>query len=250
MVIFQELEPILAGAPENEANLPTSFLKHFRLATEFYNAGDFRKALGEIEAAISLGPNYPEAHNNRGVALRRYLGQHEEALAAYERAIELRPDYAEAHYNRGVALANLERYEEALVAFGRAIELRPDFVEAHYNQGLALGKLERYEEALEAYERTLVLCPDLVEAHNNLGDALYHLKRYREALMAFERALALRPGYAQARDNRRITLEQLLLDLVRRGIVSWRGGKPKGLDPPIVLTPGPTAAEIVIKDRR
>ena len=50
-----------------------------------------------------------------------------EALASYDRAIALKPDYAEAHNNRGNALRDLKRPEEALASYDRAIALKPDF---------------------------------------------------------------------------------------------------------------------------
>ena len=53
--------------------------------------------------AVELNPNYAEAHNNLGNALRDQ-GKLDEAIARYRRAVELKPDYAEAHGNLGKAL--------------------------------------------------------------------------------------------------------------------------------------------------
>ena len=95
-------------------------------------------------------------------------GQHEEALDALERAIQLRPDFPEAHYNRGMALKQLGRYQEALEALERAIQLRPDFSEAHYYRGAALGRLGRHQEALEAFEHVYPLRRELSDLGSNL----------------------------------------------------------------------------------
>jgi hypothetical protein len=38
--------------------------------------------------------------------------------------------------------------------------------------------------------------------------------------------------------------------LVRQGFMSWEGGKPKGLDPLIEVTPGPPISDYIIEDRR
>ncbi len=38
--------------------------------------------------------------------------------------------------------------------------------------------------------------------------------------------------------------------LRRSGVISWGGGKPKGSDPPIPITPGPPVSDYVIEDRR
>jgi len=45
-------------------------------------------------------------------------------------------------------------------------------------------------------------------------------------------------------------LKELLRRLARRGVVSWRGGKPKGYDGPIELTPGPPISQYILEDRR
>ena len=38
--------------------------------------------------------------------------------------------------------------------------------------------------------------------------------------------------------------------MVREGLLSWAGGKPKGLDPLIEITPGPPISDYIIEDRR
>lgn len=44
------------------------------------------------------------------------------------------------------------------------------------------------------------------------------------------------------------TTEEVLRDLVARGLVSWSGGKPKGASPPARIT-GKPLSEIVLEDR-
>jgi Flp pilus assembly protein TadD len=50
----------------------------------------------------SLKPNWPEAHNNLGVALGS-LGRFKEAVAAHAEAVRLKPDYAGALFNLAYA---------------------------------------------------------------------------------------------------------------------------------------------------
>ena len=38
--------------------------------------------------------------------------------------------------------------------------------------------------------------------------------------------------------------------MVRLGLGTWNGGKPKGSNPPIPVTPGPPISDYVIQDRR
>jgi tetratricopeptide (TPR) repeat protein len=56
--------------------------------------------------------------------------QNEQAAEAALHAISLRPDYAEAHYHLGVALAGLGKPHEAAVALQRCLALRSDMLAA------------------------------------------------------------------------------------------------------------------------
>ena len=49
------------------------------------------------------------------------LGYKEAAEASYRNALTLRPDYAEAHYNRGIVLRDLRRPREAEAAYRQAL---------------------------------------------------------------------------------------------------------------------------------
>jgi hypothetical protein len=44
-------------------------------------------------------------------------------------------------------------------------------------------------------------------------------------------------------------VEKLLRRLARSGFATWGGGKPKGLDPLVELTPGPDISDYINEDR-
>jgi Tetratricopeptide repeat len=60
-------------------------------------------------------------------------GKISEAVLAYRKAIELRPDYAQAHNGLGTALRRQGKLVEAIAAFRRTLELVPDHAEARKN---------------------------------------------------------------------------------------------------------------------
>jgi predicted O-linked N-acetylglucosamine transferase (SPINDLY family) len=60
--------------------------------------GRLDESVEAYRCALELKPDYPEAHNNLGAALRR-RGQLDDAVAAIRRALEIRPEYACAHSN-------------------------------------------------------------------------------------------------------------------------------------------------------
>ena len=150
--------------------------------------------------ALELKPDYAEAHNNLGVALKDQ-GKLDEAVACYRRALELKPDYAEAHYNLGNALKDQGKLDEAVACYRRALELKPDYAEAHNNLGVALKDQGKLDEAVACYRRALELKPDYAEAHNNLGVAFKDQGKLDEAVACYRRALELKPDYAEAHNN-------------------------------------------------
>ncbi len=61
--------------------------------------------------AITIQPDNPHFHNNRGRLLRD-LGRTPEALPCYREALRLQPEYANAHWNLALALLALGKYPE------------------------------------------------------------------------------------------------------------------------------------------
>ena len=189
-------------------------LKHFSGGNDFYAGGEYEKAVSEYDAALAAVPDDPAFLNNKGAALGS-LGHHEAALAAFDLSVALRPDYPVTLCNRGISFAKSSHPEKALADLMRAIELQPDYAEA-----LSVG-----------------------------GAVLSQLRRYKDALELIDRALNLRPADADLLTLRRETLGAQLKHLAKKGFASWSGGKPKGSEPPIPVTPGRPVSDYVIEDR-
>jgi tetratricopeptide (TPR) repeat protein len=162
------------------------------------------EALASYDQAIALNPGYAGAFNNRGTALHK-LKRIDEALGSFDQAIALNPDYAVAFNNRGNALKEIGRLDEALASYDQAIALKPDYADAFKNRGTLLQELWRLDEALVSYDQAIALKPDYAEVFNNRGSALHHLKRLDEALTSYDRAIALKPDFANAIVNRGMT---------------------------------------------
>jgi tetratricopeptide (TPR) repeat protein len=108
---------VLASQPDNfDALHLYGVLKHQR--------GQHAEALGLIAKALKSNARSAAAHSNYGLVLA-VLERHEVASASYEHAIALNPDYAEALNNRGNALRALQRADEALAARPRGQPLVP-----------------------------------------------------------------------------------------------------------------------------
>ena len=152
------------------------------------------EALAAYDKIISLEPTIAEAHNNRGVVLKR-LGRAADALESYDRALACNPNLSDAYLNRADAL---DEPEEALTEYDRAIALNSAATHAWLGRGNACCKLRRYDEGFTAYEKALAQQPELAEAWLGRGNALRDLRRYDEAIAAYDKAIALKPNFAEA----------------------------------------------------
>jgi protein O-GlcNAc transferase len=175
-------------------------------ARAFHLRGVVAHQLGRPDAAALLGravtldPDFAEAHNDRGVILAAN-GSFADAIPCFERAVALNPGYIEARNNLGRGLRSLGRLDEALVQFEQVLKGAPDSPLAHFNLGSALELAGQRPNAEKHYRGAIALRPDFVDAHLHLAALLQNSDRLPEALAHAERAVALRPDSAGARNN-------------------------------------------------
>jgi len=153
----------------------------------------FDASIQMFETALSLKPDYAEAHFNLGVILR-VSGRPNLAVESYKKAIALLPNYLGAHNNLGNALKQIGSLEEAVISYQNAIAIKPDYAEAHNNIGIVLKDLGRLEEAVKSYGNAISINPEYYDAHFNLGNSLRDLNQRDQALKNYEKAYELRPG--------------------------------------------------------
>ena len=173
-----------------------------------YTAGEFQKAVEVIKNLNSLYPNQPLLFNLIGACYKE-LGELAGAAKMFEVAITLSPQYAEAHFNLGVIHQDLDHKEAAVLSYKKAIEINPNYPSAHNNLGNIYKDLGEIESSIESLEWAIAYKHDYAEAHNNLGNALYESGRVQEAIKSFEKALTHNPNYARAMFNLSLALKDV-----------------------------------------
>jgi serine/threonine protein kinase/tetratricopeptide (TPR) repeat protein len=93
----------------------------FEISLALKDKGLLDKAIAASRESIRLAPKGMTYYNLGCLYLR--LGAYEEAITANQEAVSLMPDYAQAHCNLGHALRGAGRYPEALVELKRGHEL-------------------------------------------------------------------------------------------------------------------------------
>ena len=174
-------------------------LAHYNLGNALLVKQEVGEAIVAFQRAISLKPDFAEALNNLGNALRK-AGK-----------LTRRPQHISGPSPRGQttrkrsaiwnALKESGRLNEAIVAYQQAVQLKPGYAEGHNNLGNALTEAGRISEAIDVCKRAIDLNPQFAEAHSDLGNALKAQGQLDEAIVRYRTAIRIKPGYAEAINN-------------------------------------------------
>ena len=66
------------------------------------------------------------------------LGELETAISFYEKAISIKPEYVDAHYNVGSANHKLGKLDAAVKSYKKVVSINPDYAETHSNKILSV----------------------------------------------------------------------------------------------------------------
>lgn len=146
-------------------------------------------ALNNLAAALADAHNKGEgsaAAIGSVARARMRQAQLEEAASYAARAITLRPDFQEAHSNLGNILRWLDRSAEAEGVLRRAIALRPHDSGAYHNLGLVLQELGRHDEARAVLDLGIALAPEDAEIQYSRAVGLLRQGCLTEGWPAYE----------------------------------------------------------------
>ena len=158
----------------SRSSSPVSGANSIEIAKRYHQSGDLQKAEEIYRSVLNRDPLNAEALHLLGV-ISYQGGKNGIAVDLITKALAIKPDYVDAHNNLGNALKDLGRHEEAATHCQKTINLKPDFAEAHYNLGVALQSLGKPEDAVAAYHKALGLKPAYPMAYTNLLECVYTL---------------------------------------------------------------------------
>jgi len=109
-------------------------------------------ALAEVEKPLRVETD-AKLEYNKGIDFYN-SGQFDKAIEAFQRAIELEPNYTDAYYNLGMTFDYLKQYEASISTFKMLLERKPEDYDALYRAALVSYKLGLPEQA-KSYLRKL-----------------------------------------------------------------------------------------------
>jgi Tfp pilus assembly protein PilF len=198
------------------AALPKAAVDLYQKALESLRASDHKKAISELEAAISIYPEFPRALNELGV---QYLvvGQIGKAVTALESAVRLAPEDFVPRLNYGIALLQKKEFKTAEDQLRIALQKNDGAATVHMYLGIALlhqqnakaGNEARYSEAEKELQRAIQLGGDqIATAHYYLAGIYWRNGQHRRAADELETYLKLAPNAPDA-DRTRATIKDL-----------------------------------------
>lgn len=197
----------------------------------------------ELEKAVELDPNNPDARNGLlqfyvmapGImggskdkaklqaaallklnAYRGYMGfafiydQEDDPSNAeeyYKKAISVDPKKPGPHHRLGYLYLKQKRYEEAIQHFKKMVEYDPGNANSYDSLGDGYLANDQLDEAIESYRKAIVTDPGFAPSVFNLAKCCEKKNMKQEAKDHYRRYLALVPNGSQA-DEARSKLEE------------------------------------------
>ena len=175
--------------------------EYLKRGVTYYSRGNFDQAILDLNKALKVKPDFPEAYLNRGLA-HINKGNTEQAFLDYNKAIELNPKYEEAYYVRGLAHAGRGEFDEAISDYGKAIETNPQYVQAYLNRGFVYVNKGVPEQAIADFNKVLKINASIPAVYYLRGVAYANKGNLAQAIADYSKAIELEPKYVEAYTNR------------------------------------------------
>jgi tetratricopeptide (TPR) repeat protein len=162
-------------------------------ATFLLDKGDVAKALAELQAVVTRGPENPVSHYNLGRA-HAARGEYEQARQQFQIAIDKNPNYVLAR----LAMAQLQvarrEFDAALKTAEAILTIDKGNVNARLIESAALMGLKKFGDSRVMLDTMLKTNPASADVLFQLGVVNLAENRYKEAEDAFRRSYQLNPA--------------------------------------------------------
>ena len=183
------------------ANIKETYAqRHYESALDYFEQGNYDKALQQIDNAIQKSPKNPDYYSTKGVFLHR-MNDIPRAVEAYQKAIEVFPGHTFSHYNLGIIFMKDGKILQAIQQWEEVIKNKPDDVDSIFNIAVALSKLGKAKQAIPFYKKVLEYDPTHVMTHQNLAVIYRDECDYIQAKMHFNILKDLDSTYSEVVDK-------------------------------------------------
>lgn len=193
-----------------ELGVPEKAKSHLKKAQKLVDADKLREARPEVEAALAISPDFPQALTFRAM-LRQIDNQSEDALADLEHSLKLNPRLPFTYLAFGATFNHMGRFDEALRSLDRCLEMDPAMWQCSLESSKAWLAKREYAAALAqvscASQRGGATRDPAAMSYVR-GYALYGLKEYKQAALELKKFVQAEPNTSYA-DVVRKTLAEI-----------------------------------------
>ena len=154
--------------------------------------GNLKDSITDLQAALAIYPDRPEAHNNLGLSYFKTKKMYQLALEEFQRAIHSSENPATFYNNLALAQYHMGNTDDSLKNYLEAIKRDPNDPSFYFNRGNAFLAKKMYNEAHEDYDKAISINPKNPEYWHNKGLAIQDTKDpklYEKAVEMFKKAI-------------------------------------------------------------
>ena len=179
---------------------------HFQKGEVLVSVGDIAAAGKAFDQALALQPDNARYLTAKASIFRK-TDRPDDALQLAEKAVSLRPDFPLAHFEKGLALLQKEDDKNAGSAIQRARRLGLGQTQVQQLEAMASEaekaaedefKNEAPEKAIRFLKRTLILKPGYAQAHLRMAEIYVAQNKLPEAMKAADQAAFVKEDFSAA----------------------------------------------------
>ncbi len=133
-----------------------TFQELYDKGNEYFQQGQYEKAIGQLEGAVKINPNSAPAYNLLGLAYQQTDGNLREVVWYFKTAVDIDPLFIDAYDNLAKAYYNLGMFDKAEQYCKKALEINPEYGGAQFSLAwiYLLGKSQP-NEAIYYFNKVL-----------------------------------------------------------------------------------------------
>ena len=166
------------------------------------------EAKRSVSKALELDGELGEAHASLGFFRFLYDWDFAGAESEFVKALSLSPNYAEAHHWYGIFLANLGRHDEAGREASLAVERDPLSLLMNMTAALNFYLAREYDQAVAQLQKVIEMEPNFPAAHSVLGCVYVQKQMFQEALAEYRMVIELTKGATVVETSVKVLMAQ------------------------------------------
>lgn len=170
--------------------------RHYEASLDFFEQGQYEKALEQIKKAIKRVPNNPDYISTKAVFYHK-MNDLSFAIETYLEVLTVDPNHIFTHFNLGLIYMKMGKINDAIREWETVLKINPNDVSALFNIAVAISQSGRCREAIAFFEKVLLIDPNHIQSHQNLGIIYRDERAFGKAKLHLNRLRELDSTYAE-----------------------------------------------------